>query len=164
MDKIKIVLRDQNCLPTKAHESDAGYDLKSMNDYVVNPNQQVLVDTGINIGLPHSNKNRSYTSDLQRSLYEYQLDWIYQAQIRPRSGLALKKGITITNSPGTIDENYHGNICVIVRNTGKEPFIINKYDKIAQMVINKIPRTQLVIVDSLEQTDRGNNGFGSTGV
>lgn len=146
MNQVKIILRDSNCLPIKAHESDAGYDLKSMNDYVVNPNEQVLVDTGINIGLPKEQ------------------DWIYQAQIRPRSGLALKKGITITNSPGTIDENYHGNIGVIIRNTGKESFVINKYDKIAQMVIAKIPKTELVIVDSLQDSDRGSNGFGSTGV
>lgn len=146
MNQVKIILRDNNCLPIKAHESDAGYDLKSMNDYVVNPNEQVLVDTGINIGLPKEQ------------------DWIYQAQIRPRSGLALKKGITITNSPGTIDENYHGNIGVIIRNTGKESFVINKYDKIAQMVITKIPKTELVIVDSLQDSDRGSNGFGSTGV
>lgn len=146
MNQVKIILRDNNCLPVKAHESDAGYDLKSMNDYVVNPNEQVLVDTGINIGLPKEQ------------------DWIYQAQIRPRSGLALKKGITITNSPGTIDENYHGNIGVIIRNTGKESFVINKYDKIAQMVITKIPKTELVIVDSLQDSDRGSNGFGSTGV
>lgn len=146
MNQVKIILRDNNCLPIKAHESDAGYDLKSMNDYVVNPNEQVLVDTGINIGLPKEQ------------------DWIYQAQIRPRSGLAFKKGITITNSPGTIDENYHGNIGVIIRNTGKESFVINKYDKIAQMVIAKIPKTELVIVDSLSDSDRGSNGFGSTGV
>lgn len=146
MNQVKIILRDNNCFPIKAHESDAGYDLKSMNDYVVNPNEQVLVDTGINIGLPKEQ------------------DWIYQAQIRPRSGLALKKGITITNSPGTIDENYHGNIGVIIRNTGKESFVINKYDKIAQMVITKIPKTELIIVDSLQDSDRGSNGFGSTGV
>lgn len=146
MNQVKIVLRDSNCLPQKAHDSDAGYDLKSMNEYVINPNEQTLVDTGINIGLPKED------------------GWIYEAQIRPRSGLALKKGITITNSPGTIDENYHGNIGVIVRNTGKEPFVINKYDKIAQMVITKIPRTELVIVDSLQESDRGSNGFGSTGI
>lgn len=146
MNQVKIVLRDSNCLPQKAHDSDAGYDLKSVNEYVINPNEQALVDTGINIGLPKED------------------GWIYEAQIRPRSGLALKKGITITNSPGTIDENYHGNIGVIVRNTGKEPFVINKYDKIAQMVITKIPRTELVIVDSLQESDRGSNGFGSTGV
>ena len=146
MNQVKVVLRDNNCLPIKAHDSDAGYDLKSMNDYVVEPNQQVLVDTGINIGLPKED------------------DWIYQAQIRPRSGLALKKGITITNSPGTIDEDYHGNIGVIIRNTGSEPFVINKYDKIAQMVITKIPRTEMIIVDNLDDSVRGSNGFGSTGV
>ena len=146
MNQVKVVLRDNNCFPIKAHDSDAGYDLKSMNDYVVEPNQQVLVDTGINIGLPKEE------------------DWIYQAQIRPRSGLALKKGITITNSPGTIDEDYHGNVGVIIRNTGVEPFVINKYDKIAQMVVTKIPRTEIIIVDSLDDSVRGNNGFGSTGV
>ena len=146
MNQVKVVLRDNNCLPIKAHDSDAGYDLKSMNYYVIEPNQQVLVDTGINIGLPKEE------------------GWIYQAQIRPRSGLALKKGITITNSPGTIDEDYHGNVGVIVRNTGIKPFVINKYDKIAQMVITKIPRTEMVVVDSLEDSVRGNNGFGSTGV
>ena len=146
MNQVKVVLRDNNCLPIKAHDSDAGYDLKSMNDYVVEPNQQVLVDTGINIGLPKEE------------------DWIYQAQIRPRSGLALKKGITITNSPGTIDEDYHGNVGVIIRNTGSEPFVINKYDKIAQMVITKSPRTEMIIVDNLDDSVRGSNGFGSTGV
>lgn len=146
MNQVKVVLRDNNCLPIKAHDSDAGYDLKSMNDYVVEPNQQVLVDTGINIGLPKEE------------------DWIYQAQIRPRSGLALKKGITITNSPGTIDEDYHGNVGVIIRNTGVEPFVINKYDKIAQMVVTKIPRTEMIIVDNLDDSVRGSNGFGSTGV
>jgi dUTP pyrophosphatase len=78
--------------------------------------------------------------------------------------LALKKGITITNSPGTIDEDYHGNVGVIVRNTGIKPFVINKYDKIAQMVVTKIPCTEMVVVDSLEDSVRGNNGFGSTGV
>lgn len=146
MNQVKIVLRDQNCLPQKAHQSDAGYDLRSLHEYVINPNEQTLVDTGINIGLPHDD------------------GYIYEAQIRPRSGLALKKGITITNSPGTIDEQYHGNIGVIVRNTGKQPFVINKYDKIAQMVITRIPKVELVVVDSLQDTERGSNGFGSTGI
>lgn len=85
LKKIKMILRDKNCMPTKAHDDDAGYDLKSMNRYVIKPNTQQLVDVGINIKLPSS--------------------WFYiwEAQIRPRSGLALKKEITITNSPGTID-------------------------------------------------------------
>lgn len=145
MNKIKIVLRDVNCMPVKAHNDDAGYDLKSMNEYEVNPGEQVLVDAGINIKLPDDD------------------NYIYEAQIRPRSGLALKKGITITNSPGTIDQSYIGNISVIIRNTGKEIFKINKYDRIAQMVINKLPKTEFEIVDSLEDTNRGQNGFGSSG-
>lgn len=145
MNKIKIVLRDVNCMPVKAHNDDAGYDLKSMNEYEVNPGEQILVDAGINIKLPDDD------------------NYIYEAQIRPRSGLALKKGITITNSPGTIDQSYIGNISVIIRNTGKEIFKINKYDRIAQMVINKLPKTEFEIVDSLEDTNRGQNGFGSSG-
>lgn len=145
MNKIKIVLRDVNCMPVKAHNDDAGYDLKSMNEYEVNPGEQVLVDAGINIKLPDDE------------------NYIYEAQIRPRSGLALKKGITITNSPGTIDQSYIGNIGVIIRNTGKEIFKINKYDRIAQMVINRLPKTEFEVVESLENTNRGQNGFGSSG-
>jgi len=143
--KVKIVLRDENCMPTKGHNDDAGWDLKSMNEYEVQPNEQVLVDTGINILLP---KEAGY---------------IYEAQIRPRSGLALKKGITVTNSPGTIDQSYTGNVGVIIRNEGKEVFKINKYDRIAQMVINKLPLVTFEKVDSLESTERGAGGFGSTG-
>lgn len=146
MEEVKIILRDQNCMPTKGHDDDAGYDLKSANDYEIQPNEQTLVDTGINIKLP------------------VEEGWIYEAQIRPRSGLALKKGITITNSPGTIDQSYTGNIGVIVRNEGKEVFIINKYDRIAQMVITKLPQVTLKVVENLEETERGSGGFGSTGI
>lgn len=142
---VKIVLRDENCMPTKGHEDDAGYDLKSMNEYEVRPNEQVLVDTGINILLPH------------------EAGWIYEAQIRPRSGLALKHGITITNTPGTIDQSYTGNVGVIIHNTGNEVFKINKYDRIAQMVINRLPLVEFIKVDNLESTVRGDGGFGSTG-
>lgn len=144
-NKVKIVLRDANCMPTKGHQDDAGWDLRSMNDYIVKPNEQALVDTGINIKLPEEN------------------GWIYEAQVRPRSGLALKRGITITNSPGTIDQSYTGNVGVIIRNEGKEDFIINKYDRIAQLVITKIPVVELEVVKTLEETERGAGGFGSTG-
>jgi dUTP pyrophosphatase len=143
--KVKITLRDENCMPTKGHSDDAGWDLKSMNEYEVQPNEQVLVDTGINILLPKES------------------GWIYEAQIRPRSGLALKKGITVTNSPGTIDQSYTGNVGVIIRNEGKEVFKINKYDRIAQMVINKLPLIEFEKVATLESTERGSGGFGSTG-
>lgn len=143
---VKIVLRDVNCMPTKGHEKDSGYDLKSMKDYVIKSGQRCLVDSGINILLPTEQ------------------NFIWQAQIRPRSGLALKKGISITNSPGTVDNTYTGNIGVIIHNLGEEDFIIKKYDRIAQMVITRLPIVNLQIVQTLEQTDRGVGGFGSTGV
>jgi dUTP pyrophosphatase len=143
--EVKVVLRDENCMPTRGHNDDAGWDLRSMNEYIIKPNEQVLVDTGINIQLPR------------------EAGWIYEAQIRPRSGLALKKGITITNSPGTIDQSYTGNVGVIIRNEGKEDFIINKYDRIAQLVVNKLPLTTFKVVEKIEDTIRGDNGFGSTG-
>lgn len=146
LKKIKMILRDKNCMPTKAHDDDAGYDLKSMNRYVIKPNTQQLVDVGINIKLPSS--------------------WFYiwEAQIRPRSGLALKKEITITNSPGTIDSEYIGNIGIIVRNLGTEDFIIEQYDRIAQMVITKIPKIgKFKIVSNLTDTVRSSKGFGSSG-
>ena len=143
---VKIVLRDNNCKPQKAHDTDAGYDLKAMDNYSIKPNEQCLVDTGINIKLPEEDC------------------FIWQAQLRPRSGLAAKKSISITNSPATIDQNYVGPIKVILRNNGTETFNINKYDKIAQMIITKIPKTQLIVVDQLQETDRGNNGFGSSGI
>lgn len=143
---VKIVLRDVNCMPTKGHEKDSGYDLKSMKDYVIKSGQRCLVDSGINILLPTEQ------------------NFIWQAQIRPRSGLALKKGISITNSPGTVDNTYTGNIGVIIHNLGEEDFVIKKYDRIAQMVITRLPIVNLQIVQTLEQTDRGVGGFGSTGV
>lgn len=143
---VKIVLRDVNCMPTKGHEKDSGYDLKSLKDYVIKSGQRCLVDSGINILLPTEQ------------------NFIWQAQIRPRSGLALKKGISITNSPGTVDNTYTGNIGVIIHNLGEEDFIIKKYDRVAQMVITRLPIVNLEIVQTLEQTDRGVGGFGSTGV
>ena len=143
---VKIVLRDVNCMPVKGHEKDSGYDLKSLKDYVIKSGQRCLVDSGINILLPTEQ------------------NFIWQAQIRPRSGLALKKGISITNSPGTVDNTYTGNIGVIIHNLGEEDFIIKKYDRIAQMVITRLPIVNLEIVQTLEQTDRGVGGFGSTGV
>lgn len=146
MNTINIVLRDQNCLPIKGYQDDAGYDLKSMVQCDINPNSQMLIDTGINISLPK------------------QEQWIWQAQIRPRSGLSAKKQINVTNSPGTIDNSYNGDIKVILRNNGNQVFHVNKYDRIAQLVITKIPKTKLVVVDNLNATTRGNSGFGSTGI
>ena len=87
----------------------------------------------------------------------------YEAQIRPRSGLAAKHHITVTNSPGTVDANYRGEIKAILYNLGKEPFIIQRGDRIAQMVICELPEIELVEATELSETDRNTNGFGSTG-
>ena len=88
----------------------------------------------------------------------------YEVQVRPRSGLAWKKGITVLNTPGTIDADYRGEVKVVLINHGTEPFEIQKGERIAQLVVAEVPRVSVQVVDSLEDTDRGAGGFGSTGV
>ena len=88
----------------------------------------------------------------------------YEAQVRPRSGLALKKGVTVLNSPGTIDADYRGEICVLLINLSQDPFVINDGERIAQMVIARHEQAELVEVEELSDTERGTGGFGHTGV
>jgi dUTP pyrophosphatase len=88
----------------------------------------------------------------------------YEAQVRPRSGLAMKHGITLPNSPGTIDSDYRGEVCVIMGNIGREEFVVRRGMRIAQMVIAKVQQAEVVVVDELDQTSRGEGGFGHTGV
>ena len=130
--------------PSKAHPSDAGYDLSSAaaGKVFIDPGERVLIPAGFKMALPVG----------------------YEAQIRSRSGNAFKKGLVVLNSPGTIDANYRGVVGVILFNTSKESIEINRGDKIAQMVIQKIPAINMNMVDSLDETDRGEGGFGSTGV
>lgn len=129
-------------LPSYAHPGDAGMDLCSVEELVIPSGGRAMVRTGLSMMLPLG----------------------YEAQVRPRSGLALKKGVTVLNSPGTIDEGYRGEICVILANFGEEPFVIGKGDRIAQMVIAPCTRAEIVEVDALDDTERGAGGFGSTGV
>lgn len=131
-------------LPCFMTEGSAGMDLRANVNGVVSllPGTIKLVPTGISIALPQG----------------------YEAQIRPRSGLALKYGISMVNTPGTIDSDYRGEINVIMINFGKEEFIINRGDRIAQMVINKIEVPEIIEVEELDNTTRGNEGFGSTGL
>lgn len=129
-------------LPEYAHNDDAGMDLFSVEEKTINPGEAELIHTGIQIELP---KNT-------------------EAQIRPRSGLALKKCITVLNSPGTIDEGYRGEIKIILINHGKEKFKVEKNMKIAQMVIKPVLKVKIVECDKLSNTERAENGFGSTGV
>jgi dUTP pyrophosphatase len=128
-------------VPAKAHHDDAAYDLRSRTDMELIPGRVSLVPTGLFLELP--------------------IGW--EAQIRPRSGLALKHAICIPNSPGTIDAGYRGEVGIICLNAGTEPFPVRRGDRIAQMVISRLPDVTLLKVDTLSETKRGAGGFGSTG-
>lgn len=130
-------------LPTYATAQSAGMDLTAALDeaFTLEPGQRTLIPTGLSIALPVG----------------------FEAQIRPRSGLALKHGITVLNTPGTVDADYRGEIKVILANLGDEAFTIERGMRIAQMVIAKHETVEWSIVDDLEETARGAGGFGSTG-
>jgi dUTP pyrophosphatase len=142
--EVKIINRSHHALPAYATEQSAGMDLRASIDepIVLQPLERRLVPTGLYIALPVG----------------------FEAQIRPRSGLALKKGITLLNTPGTIDADYRGEIGVIMINLSKEPFEIQDGDRIAQMVIARHEHAEWVDVDVLDETERGAGGFVHTGV
>ena len=129
-------------LPSYAHPSDAGMDLRSVDDLTLAPGQRALVHTGLVMLLPP----------------------LYEAQVRPRSGLALKNGVTVLNTPGTIDSGYRGEVGVILINLGQTAFEVKRGDKIAQLVIAPVTQPDIAETDEVDETDRGAGGFGSTGV
>lgn len=140
--KLKVKrLNSDAILPRYEHRGDAGLDLFSVEDYNIKPGERVLIKTGISVEFPVG----------------------YELQIRPRSGLALKKGISIVNTPGTVDAGYRGEIGVILINHGEEDVKINKGDKIAQAVLNEIRYAIIDEVDELGDSSRGEGGFGSSG-
>lgn len=143
MKKLRIVNTSNNELPTYATKGSAGMDLRAnlQEDVVIAPGERKLISTGLFIELPVG----------------------YEAQIRPRSGLALKKGVTVLNSPGTIDADYRGEIGIILINHGEESFTVANGERIAQMVIAKHETVEFEQVESLDETERGSGGFGSTG-
>ena len=142
--EVKVINKSSNPLPTYSTEYSSGLDLRANldNDLVIKPLQRVLVPTGLFIELTEG----------------------YEAQIRPRSGLAIKYGITVLNTPGTIDTDYRGEIKIILINLSNEDFTIHHGDKIAQMVIAKFEKADLNIVDSLSETVRSDGGFGHSGI
>lgn len=142
--KIKIINKGSQPLPTYATSQSAGMDLRASNEepIVINPLERKLIPTGLFIALPVG----------------------YEAQIRPRSGLAFKKGITVLNSPGTIDADYRGEIGVLLVNLSNEPFEVVNGERIAQMVIARHEQGELVPVEVLDDTERADGGFGHTGV
>ncbi|MEE0519883.1 MAG: dUTP diphosphatase [Bacteroidaceae bacterium] len=142
--EIKIINKSHHPLPQYATPLSAGMDLRANidNPITLAPLARALVHTGLYIALPPG----------------------YEAQVRPRSGLALKKGITVLNSPGTIDADYRGEICVILINMSSESFVINDGERIAQMVIARHEQPTLIEVATLDETERGTGGFGHSGV
>lgn len=141
--KVQIINKSKHELPKYATALSAGMDLRAnINEPItLQPGERRLIPTGIHIGLPEG----------------------YEAQIRPRSGLALKKGVTCCNSPGTIDADYTGDVGIIIINHGYEAFTINDGDRIAQMVIAKFEKVEWNEVEELNETERGDGGFGHTG-
>lgn len=135
-------INDKAVIPFKAHKGDAGMDLFSIEEAILKPMERKLIHTGIRIQLPTNT----------------------EAQIRPRSGLALKNGITVLNTPGTIDEGYRGEIGIILINLGSEDFKVEEGMKIAQMVIKPTLSLEIEEVIELTETSRGEGGFGSTGI
>lgn len=157
------ILMDEGCedlIPSKAHDDDAGYDLRSKEDITLAPMSVTLVHTGVHICM-HPKIDRSMRLDI--------VQYHMLADVRSRSGLALKQGLFVLNSPGTIDQSYKGEICVIMFNTKQEPYQIKRGDRIAQLVFLYQPITHLISVDKEEfesldtNSDRGSGGFGSTG-
>ena len=142
--KVQIINRSKHQLPAYATDLSAGMDLRANIDESIElqPLQRVLVPTGLFMALPAG----------------------YEAQVRPRSGLAIKKGITVLNSPGTIDADYRGEVCVILVNLSNEPFLITDGERIAQMVIARHEKVEWNQVNVLDDTERGAGGFGHTGV
>ena len=142
--KVQIINRSHHALPQYATPQSAGLDLRAKlsSPIELRPLERKLIPTGLYIALPQG----------------------YEAQVRPRSGLALKHGISVLNSPGTIDADYRGEICVILVNLSEEPFIVNDGERIAQMVIARHEQAEWEQVDVLDETERGAGGFGHSGV
>jgi dUTP pyrophosphatase len=141
--KVKIINKSNNPTPTYETSLSAGMDLRAYVEgpITLSPGERKLIKTGLHIELPEG----------------------YEAQVRPRSGLAFKKGITVLNSPGTIDADYRGDIGVILVNHSNEEFAVNSGDRIAQLVISKFEKVDWETSDEINSTSRGDSGFGSTG-
>ena len=141
---VEIINKGKHEVPSYSTELSAGMDLRANIDesYELKPLERHMFRTGIYLGMPDG----------------------YECQVRPRSGLALKYGITVLNTPGTIDADYRGEICVILVNLSDTPFTVHDGDRIAQIVFSKYEKCSLKAVDQLSETDRGSGGFGHTGI
>ena len=143
MIKLKVVNKSKNELPEYAHPGDSGLDIRANLEeaVILQPLERKLIPTGIYVSLPEG----------------------YEIQVRPRSGMALKRGLTVLNTPGTIDSNFRGEIGIIIINLSSEVQHILPNEKIAQLVVMKVEKADIQLAFSLDETDRGENGYGSTG-
>ena len=142
--KVKVVNKSNNALPAYETKNSAGMDLRAYlpdGPVILQPMQRALIPTGLYIEIPEG----------------------YEGQVRPRSGLAIKFGITVLNTPGTIDEDYRGELKQILINLSDQPFVINNGDRIAQIVFARCEQAEMVEVEELSETERGVGGFGHTG-
>ena len=142
--KVKVINKSENSLPQYATPLSAGMDVRAANEQPIkiDPLQRAIVPTGLFLEIPAG----------------------YEVQVRPRSGLAAKKGITVLNAPGTIDADYRGEVCVILVNLSSEPFVVEKGERIAQLVLGRHEYIEWDECRSLSESERGDGGFGSTGV
>ena len=139
---LPFTAEDPELAPRRAHESDAGWDLRAAEDVFLEPGEFLPVPTGLRAAVPTG----------------------FSLDIRPRSGLAAKHGVTVLNTPGTVDAGYRGEIKVILINHSQDLFVIRRGDRIAQAMLNRLVPTAWQLVEDLDETDRGAGGFGSTGV
>lgn len=145
MKEVRIINKSNNLLPEYATEKSAGLDLRAFlpeGSIRLEPMERKLIPTGLYMALPDG----------------------YEAQVRPRSGLALKHGITVLNAPGTIDADYRGEIGIVLINLGDKPFIIESGERIAQLVISEYTQAKFIEAEELDDTERGNGGWGHSGV
>ena len=142
--KVKVINKSENSLPQYATPLSSGMDVRAANEQPIkiDPLQRAIVPTGLFLEIPAG----------------------YEVQVRPRSGLAAKKGITVLNAPGTIDADYRGEVCVILVNLSSEPFVVEKGERIAQLVLSRHECIEWDECRSLSESERGDGGFGSTGV
>ena len=142
--KVKVINKSENSLPQYATPLSAGMDVRAANEQPIkiDPLQRAIVPTGLFLEIPAG----------------------YEVQVRPRSGLAAKKGITVLNAPGTIDADYRGEVCVILVNLSSEQFVVEKWERIAQLVLSRHECIEWDECRSLSESERGDGGFGSTGV
>ena len=139
--RFHLAPEDADLAPRRQHPDDAGYDLRARTSMTIGPGAFAAVPTGLRLELPEG----------------------WMAEVRPRSGLALRHGVTVLNAPGTIDAGYRGEVQAILINHGSAPFEIQRGDRIAQLLFARLPETTLRLADSLSATLRGEGGFGSTG-